>query len=399
MRVMLMAFAGVAEEKRDKFLEKHAHVHAQTGNRIEYRIPIERYPDFAALARECDKAAAAEESIPRSFLVTLVSQYDAFLGRLIRAMYVLRPEWLNASERVLSFAELQELGSMDVAREFIIEKEVETVLRKSHAEQFAWFENKLGTTLRKDLDAWPTFIELTERRNLFVHCGGRVSSQYLSVCEKNRVGLKQRPAVGDMLGISLVYLHAAYECLFEIGAKLAQVAWRKIRPDQVREAGDSLIKTSYSLLLDEEYDLATRILDFAANPAMKYADDEGRRRVVINRAQAYKWSGDDQACRSILEREDWTACQDVFQLAVAVLRDDFAAADRIMRSLGKGGRVSERDYREWPLFREWRKRKSFATAYQDVFGREFSVVEQAERLGSKEGLVKLDEMLASKRKR
>jgi hypothetical protein len=59
----------------------------------------------------------AEVLVPRSFFVNLVSQYDAFLGSLIRALLLAKPEVLNASDRALTFSELLAFGSIDAARD------------------------------------------------------------------------------------------------------------------------------------------------------------------------------------------------------------------------------------------------------------------------------------------
>jgi hypothetical protein len=74
------------------------------------------------------------------------------------------------------------LPSIEEAKLQLVDKEVEVVLRASHTEQFEWFEKNLSVKLRSGLEIWPTFIELTERRNLFAHGDGVVTQQYLSVC-------------------------------------------------------------------------------------------------------------------------------------------------------------------------------------------------------------------------
>lgn len=43
--------------------------------------------------------------------------------------------------------------------------------------------------------------------------------------------------------------------------------------------------------------------------------------MIINLAQAYKWIKDNETCKKILDRVDWTACADNYQLAVAVLEE------------------------------------------------------------------------------
>jgi hypothetical protein len=98
---------------------------------------------------------------------------------------------------------------------------------------------------------------------------------------------------------------------------------------------------------------------------------ETRRRFIINRAQAYKWVGEDETTRKIVNGADWSASSDKFKLGVAVLLDDFDQADYWVRKIGSQGDVRMIDYREWPLFREYRKTEGFLKAFEEVFNEPF----------------------------
>lgn len=209
-------------------------------------INLKHFREFEIWDKSIKGLGIAHKIIPRSFLVSIISQYDAFLGGIIRAMYYIKPELLNSSERNLSFSQLVRFNSIEEAREHIIEKEVETVLRKSHAEQFAWMETKYDISLRKGLDIWPDFIEITERRNLFVHTNGLISSQYLNVCSDHGVELERDAKVGTELDLPPAYLRHAFNVLFEISVKLAHVLWRKFQPNDREKADVSLNNTKSS---------------------------------------------------------------------------------------------------------------------------------------------------------
>ncbi len=148
-------------------------------------VSIEHQHRYNVLNKRVQQTSIAHRVVPRSFLVSLVSQFDAFLGSLVSALLRMKPELLKSSERSLTFSQLREFKSIEEATEYVLEKEIETLLRKSHAEQFEWLEKKFDINLRVDLPVWPTFIELTERRNLFVHSDGMISSQYLKVCREH----------------------------------------------------------------------------------------------------------------------------------------------------------------------------------------------------------------------
>ena len=279
---------------------------------------------------------------------------------------------MNASDRALSFKELSEFQSIEAARGFVVEKEVEALIRRSHSEQFDWMEKKFQVELRKGLGAWPKFIELTERRNLFVHCDSKVSSQYLAVCRQNGLDC-QGLAVGDDLNVTRPYLIGAYECVFEIGVKLAHVLWRKLAPQQREEADQNLNLICIDLLSEGHYRLARELLNFAVHVLKTWSSDANRRIFLLNLAQAEKWLGDDTSCRKILDEEDWSAVEEKFSLAVAVLEGRYNDAIRWMKRIGKEG-VKAESYREWPIFRELRKRPEFFAAYKEIFEEDFSAL-------------------------
>lgn len=349
-----------------RFVEDYCEIDSSAGSE-SIKVPPDYSGRYRRLESRTEKALLAGEAVPRSFIVSLVSNYDAFLGGLIRDLFFIKPDVLSASEKNITFSDLMEFESVEDARHYIVEKEVETVLRKSHSEQFDWLENKFGLPLRKDLEIWPHFIEVTERRNLFVHNRGIVSNHYLDVCRRHDVEFDARPDIGDQLSVPTDYFISAFETIFEMGVKLAHVLWRKVQPQDREKADDNLITIGYSLLSEERYDLARRILDFSTVTLRTFSSEQNRLMLVINRAQAYKWSDDIDTAREILSEEDWSTRSDAFQLAETVLLDDFDRADEIVKRISTTGSVKKNDYREWPLFKEYRKSEKFQNTFEEVF--------------------------------
>jgi hypothetical protein len=357
-----------ASKRYVAFLEEEGSLQNEDNGVKHYQVHLKHYPRLLHLSRKYESNRLGFRVIPQIFIVSLVAMFDAFLGRLIRCLFYIKPEILNASNEKLSFSQLVAFGSLDEAKEHIIEQEIDEVLRASHADQFKWLEERFSISLRKDLPSWPTFIEITERRNLFVHTGGVVTEQYLSVCRKHGVDLQMDLKLGEELQVSPEYFNTAYMCVLEIAIKLTQVLWRKISPEALEAADKSLIETTFDLLVLGEYDLATILLQFAYTILKKFSSDQTRRIFIINLAQAHKWSGRQQECQQVLNGEDWSSTSDKFALGVAVLKDDFQLAVKIMRRIGSEGEVEEHDYKTWPLFQEFRKSPEFANAFQDIFG-------------------------------
>lgn len=85
-------------------------------------------------------------------LIGLVGSYDAFLGKLLRVVFLRHQELILTSEKNIKFSELSEFESIEAVRNALIDREIESMLRDSHQEHFDWMEKKLKITL-KDLPA------------------------------------------------------------------------------------------------------------------------------------------------------------------------------------------------------------------------------------------------------
>jgi hypothetical protein len=323
--------------------------------------------------RRLEHFELSKSLLPRSLLVSLISQYDAYLGRLIRTIFIRKPEILNGSDKKISFESLSQFLSIDAAREYILEKEVESILRSSHSDQFKWMERTFDVPLTKGLESWPEFVEITERRNLFVHTDGIVSSQYISVCKLQGCTIEESTKEGARLGVPEKYFEAAHQCIYEIGVKLGQVLWRKLFPDERIDADNNFARLTYDLIDHGKYEIAIKLLDFGCTEFKKFSSEANQLSLTVNRAQAYKWSGDEERCKKIMRAVDWSAKGDQFKLADAVLSNDWDRAGKVMKRIGKDGPVERTDYRDWPLFQAFRKHEIFLTTYLYIFGEDFTL--------------------------
>lgn len=328
---------------------------------------------FETLERNASTSSLARKIIPESLFVSLISQYDAFLTRLLRAIYMLQPEVLNGSERNLTFSQLVEMDTIANAREYIIEKEIDTVLRKSHSEQFDYLEKLLGIKLREKLPIWKTFIEITERRNLLVHCDGEVSSQYLKNCKEHNCKV-ENIKIGERLGVEASYFTDAYKCLYEISVKLTHTLWRKMAISDLKQADKELNDICYNLINTSAFDLADILLGFGCDQKSHFNDSLKNVFIINGALSKYLQDKKDEA-RVILEKKDWSASSDSFVLAYKVLTDDYQSAYELMKKIGNKGEVDSSDYKEWPLFTKIREEKEFKETYKEIFDEDYSVLE------------------------
>lgn len=366
-----------ANRKLAEFVDSYGEKIIDEDGDDAFSIKPENVRVFEQLSKISRISESALTLVPESLFVSLISQYDAFLNQLLRILFELRPEYINNSERELTFSQLMKFNSLEEAKEYVVEKEVESVLRKSHTEHFEYLEGKLKITLRKDLPIWQTFIEVTERRNLFVHCDGRVSNQYLKVCKDQNCNV-EGILLNQRLDIDAEYFVKAYECIFELVTKLTHTIWRKLIKDDLEEADKKLNNICYQLLVDRQFRLADILLDFGSKQT-KHFNDLTRNLFSVNKALSlYLQNKKSQATTSI-NTKDWSASSDDFKLAHLVITEDYEKAYSLMRKIGKSGDVKMVDYRTWPLFNNIRKEEEFKKVFFEIFNEEYTVIEIPKR--------------------
>jgi len=368
--VMKSTYEALEKAGKDWFsyIEEHATEIEEIDKGKRFFLPPERRQENKAKKKKIEKLETSSKLLPRNFLVSFVSEYDAFIGQLTRAILKAKPELLNDCERQLTFSELTAFTSLEEAREHILDKEVESLLRNSHHQQFKWLESKFNIPLTKGLKSWPTFIELMERRNLFVHCDGVISEQYLKNCKEYGVDITELN-VGDKVISKPGYLRDAYICLYEISVKLSQVLWRKQFPEKCGSADESLIDITYELLLNEQFETCKRLLEFGVNTIKNHDSEINKRVLCINKALVHKFLEEEKLCLSTIKSYDWSACSDYFKLAVAVLEDSDTEVYALMRDVGANNKhMPKVAYLEWPLFKKYRETSEFMEVFHDIFG-------------------------------
>jgi hypothetical protein len=317
------------------------------------------------------------ETLKISLFLGLFSAFDAYTGNLLKAIYRRKPDSLASINVEKRLSELLEFESFEELRESVLNEEIESFRRKSYIEQFEKLEKRFGLNLR-DFPHWQKFVEISQRRNLFTHCDGIVSKQYLSVCRSNNVDIESSVTEGQKLKLSMPYLIDACSIMYEVAIKLGQTLWRKIFPEDHDDANDNLINYVYEALRFERWERAILLSNFAAF-VQNDIQDLKRRVRIINLAIALLFSGKENECHEVLNNEDWTAAALDFKIAIEVLNRRFENASEVMKQIGKEGElITQKAYHVWPLFMEFRRSEYFIKAYQEVFD-----ISYASELGEK----------------
>lgn len=359
--------------------------------RIEVRLQTaQAAADMLAAVTEYERLGSFKiiDAMSRSFFIGLFSEFDGFIGELLARIYSAKPELFRGIRRDVALADLIALGSLEAVMKDMLEKEIDSFRRESYIEQFAELERKFEISGLRAFAEWPEFVEMSQRRNLMTHNDGVVSAQYLIVCRREGVVLKDGPAAGDKLELLPIYLARTVFVLSKVAFMLTHTLWKKVFPGEEGKIADSEISIVYDLLSRNRWQSAAEFALFALSaPMARGMNDLARRMLVINAAIGFRQLKKQEKVEELLKAEDWTAAIREFRLAMCVLRGEYGDAAKVMQAIGKSGElITELSYHQWPLFHEFRRTQNFQRAYKKVFGRPF-IDRVAEEAKTKAGSV------------
>lgn len=365
-------------EKRSKDLEEEADkfgkINRKKKGAITLSVPVDRAYKVRKKIDELGKITAAHRTFPSMIILPLVGQYDAFVADLLKVLFQKRPERIFTSDRQVTFSEISELNSIEDIKNLIIEKEVEKIIRESHSKQFDIMEKLFGVELRKGLDIWSDFIEITERRNLLAHTNGIVSKQYLSICNHHEVAAEKIQKLGEKLSFTGQYFEHAFDVFFEMSIKLSHVLWRKLLPADIELSDDHYNSRCYDLIVARNYDIAIKLLDFICDEVKTHSNENVLLFMKFNRCNAYRLAKQQERCIELLDAIDTSALGIEFKLVEAVLRNQFNHAGKLMKQIGDTHKVINKlSYSDWPIFERFRESSQFLKAYEEIFNEPFMV--------------------------
>ncbi|WP_317473893.1 hypothetical protein [Cronobacter sakazakii] len=358
----------------ESFIEAHAKEieRKEDGKISSFLMHRSKTPELRKLRKERDKSRKLLLVIPTNFLVAIVSEYDAFIGDLIREIYKNKPEKVNSLEKEFTFKEIIEFGSMESIKDFVIEKDIETTLRKSHLEQLNALERKFTIDLTKDLSLLPDFIEITERRNLFVQCKGIVSSQYIKNCSENGVKLNDLK-IGNRLYATNSYIFHAIDVFSELAIKLTHVLWNKVFKEDSEKIGDSIHDISYELLSRKKYELLNSLSPLFLSKPFSSIGEGTRRALLVNHCIALIERGQKDASDKLLDSYDWSASSPILQMAERILKEDYKRSTVYMKQAYQMDVLKKEHIDQWPLFMHFKNSDEFKSLYDELFGKDETI--------------------------
>jgi len=283
-----------------------------------------------------------------------MSNVEWFFSEILHAYFSSYPAATETEEKTLSLEDLNRFGGIEEARDYVIEKKVEHIMRGSFQDWIDTLKKKPKLTMSYLDPVIDKINEVQRRRNLLVHNDGIVNRIYLSdLSDELREGLN----IGDNITVELDYLNSSIE-LFElncilIGAEL----WKKISPSDEKRAG-LLHKLTYGNLEKKRWKIAEGLSYFCIKDAKM--TQLYKKLAKLNYWLSIKRQGRWEEVVKEAESEDFTVDKRRYRLgwlALCEKKDEFF---KLVPEVIKVGDITGGELKKFPIFEEVRKDPRFS---------------------------------------
>lgn len=298
-------------------------------------------------------AAAHKTLLYRSCLISLISSAEWFLSQVLRSFFQIHPEAAGVKDKNLTLEDLQKMGSISEAEDYLIRLRVDEIMWGGFEDWIRFLKHTVKLSMGYLAADEKLLVEIFQRRNIMIHNNGVVNSTYLSKVEAS---LRENVRTGELLWVDPVYLNRAIDTIERNFVLIAAELWKKLSPTDNDRSG-VLTKLTLDSLTFERYGVA----EGASRFLMEDNQLSERDRLIgrVNYWQTLKWSHRFEEVRKDIEQVDFSAKEDLLQLARMVLLDQLEDAMVLVKSLFAAQKIDLTSLETWPIFKELRNTESF----------------------------------------
>lgn len=325
----------------------------EEGKKVSIAINGPDREKFYSCMENLRKRYQQNELLYQNSLISLVSAVEWFLSQIIHRHLELQPHSELIKDRSLKFSDLQAMGTIEDAKNYLVDLRIEEVLRGNFSSWIKFLKENLNLSMSYLADDNDYLVEICQRRNLFVHNGGKVNNIYLKMVPDT---VRENYRIGETIRISQKYLDESIGRFERFLLLVALELWKKILPED-EERGDTIIHLSYENLLKERWGISKSLSLFLIQD--KQLSESSRLIGQVNYWLSLKFQDDFKGARKEIEKADFSAKDEKFILAKAALLDKEEEVFEILSRLVESQRITLDEVQEWPLLEGIRKSERF----------------------------------------
>ncbi|NUV78159.1 hypothetical protein [Streptomyces fungicidicus] len=296
------------------------------------------------------KAGSKDALLRKSLLVSAISTFEVLFAQVARTIYSVNTSSLNDSEHSFTLQELADFGTLDDAREYLIEKRVSTLLRESIDGWEKWLKRSCGGVSMESFPVfWPLIRESFARRNLLVHTGGVVNQLYLSVVAKLSIPDSANIRAGVRLDVDEDYLDWVLQELLALGHILICTVGAKLYKKEGELFSQAAVFASRDFSLWRANHASKAVCNYALSSQLSRKDEMMMR---VRRWLSIKETEGLEGIRTEIEGWDTSGLGLPISHCKAVLLDDLNRSQEMVEKLINQGDLSRFEVAVDPLYKK-----------------------------------------------
>lgn len=353
----------------EKGLQSESSSEIGTAN-AKLSIPCDYIEEYDVYSTGIQNIVNVSRNLMNTQFVDCITQFDNYLQNLMRCIYRLHPEILKNSNKSITYKELFDITTIDNAKDFVIESVLTELFHGSHSDQFEHFSKITKINVPSEMEElYKKLIEITERRNIHIHCHGRASRQYISVCTQNKVEVKV--SEGDDLKIEKRYFLESIDALMELSVKIGYIVWKKQEKSEQENADKFLISLCNDLIKQGRNKLAIALIDYVIDHKDNKMNLFNKHLLKMYWICAQKKEGNTTEYEKGIH-EDWSSVKPLISLILSVLKDEFDSAVDQVKHIGNDPKELDKSlFEDSVLFSEFVKQKEFKETYKSIYNTDF----------------------------
>lgn len=336
----------IDEEQKKLFEEKYGMKWTDNGNKKTLELkPGALTDDFTRAIEHFKLTHDQIEMLYQNSLMNLITYFETVISGLIKEHLTRQGDFKNKS---LTFEQISQLGNLDEAKEFLLEKEVHDLMYKGFDVWILYIKKNLKLSMGYLDPVKDQLIEIFQRRNLFTHNNGVANNIYISRIAPQYA---KNTTVGSKIVISKTYLEESINLIENMGNLILLENWKKKEPKNEKRA------FYIGELLDEHFKCER--WELVKSYSRFLMGDKGlpqSSQLVgqVNYWQSFKWLNQFNEVKEDVMNADFSANRGDFQLCLLALQDKekefFSLLNKSYPSY-----ISLEKLKNWPIFKEMRK--------------------------------------------
>lgn len=301
------------------------------------------------------------ELMYKSILVNLISNIECFLGDILRKYFTVykgevEGKLLDKKDKIYTIHELEEFETIKEAKDYIVDKKIENVIRSSFEEWVKFLKDKMGLSMSYMTNDKDCLNEIFQRRNLFIHNKGIINRIYTANVKKE---YQYEGEIGNKIILSREYLETAINLLEKNFVLLALELWKKREPTD-KDRGIFTTKLAEKYMKQEKWSILESITTFIIKDTV--VPDVFMKEAKINFWLAQKRLG--KMNKKEVEDYDFSGSTIDFRICKYALLEEVDLVIELVEKALETNQINETTLFEWPVLSELRETTSFKDLIQ-----------------------------------